>query len=661
MKNTRNTRIARLLLCAAMTASLAACGGGGSNGPTAGTSSSSGTTTTTAASSMSGTVAIGNALTGATITVLDANGNTATATSSANGSYSVSISGLTTPFLITATDPSGASTTLYSVVASTNTVSGAPVIANVTPLTTAVSALLTQSGNPGDLAGNPSAITSSAITTAENTLDAAIAPILSANGVAANFDPLGTAFTPNQTGADAVIDSVAVTPSSTGSGYQITSLANPDAAIQLNSSTTVSTALAVPSQPANYLASLQTSLSSCMAGTTSACSTAVDPSYLDNGNSTIQASDAGMFATGTTLVGIKTLAFLPAGTLPAVTNPGALIDFIYTDASGNQNFVTDVVQKTANGWDVIGNQEQYDLAIASFVGRLQYTDSADTANSRYESGLNIQIPKGITINGDVVISAVVQGPGIPASGVILMSGLSGTVGNNLLFTSAAASEPIYNCSSSPCSTTGQTVAPNGGITSEYKWDWGGLNGNSITSPGTPDYAAQPETLSSIPQYSAYTVTFYDGNGTQVGTPQTVLNTAPIAAAASGKNVPWQTLGSDIIADFLTAGGPDTAVTGAVTASVDWTVPQGASYPNPSLALRTLSAEQFTSGVESYRAQPNSAVSAATPSGSGTSYTETLSGIVDEISRSTLPDSTAYVQLGWQTAGGYYTNTWQYQH
>ncbi|RDU98558.1 cell wall anchor protein, partial [Trinickia dinghuensis] len=149
--------------------------------------------------------------------------------------------------------------------------------------------------------------------------------------------------------------------------------------------------------------------------------------------------------------------------------------------------------------------------------------------------------------------------------------------------------------------------------------------------------------------------------TQFGAPLTVLNTAPIAAAASGTNVPWQTLGSDIIADFLTSGGLDTAVTSLVTAKVDWTVPQAASYPNPSLALRTLSAEQFASGVESYRAQPNSAVSTAAPSVSGTNYTETLSGIVDEISRGTNPDSTAYVQLGWQTAAGYYTNTWQFQH
>ena len=657
MKNVGNAGIFKLTLCASAAIWLAACGGGGSS-----SSSSTGSSATTAAAgSMTGTVAVGTALAKATVTVVDANGNTATATSGSNGTYSVSLSGLTAPFLITATDPSGASITLYSVVGSANTPSGAPLNANVTPLTTAVAALITASGNPADLSGNQSSITPSAISAAEATLDTAIAPILTANGMPANFDPIGTTFTPDQTGADAVIDSIAVTPSASGAGLQITSLANGNTPIALNSTTTVSKPLAAPSEAANYLAKLQASLGACVAGTASACSIAIDASYLNNGDTTVQTSHANLFAPGTTLAGIKTLAFLPAGTLPAIANPAALVNLIYTDASGNQNFATDVVQKTAAGWDLIGDQVQYNMSIASFVGRLQYTDPVEAANGRYESGLNIQIPRGITIDGDDVISAVVTGPGLPASGVILMSGLTGTVGNNLLFTSGEASEPIYNCSNNPCFAAGQTVAPNGGITSQYKWDWIGLSGNSVTSPGTPDYAAQPEKLSSIPEYAAYTVTFYDGKGTQIGTPQVIVNTAPIAAAASGKYAPWQTLGSDIISDFLTASGTDTAVTSLVTATIDWTVPQGASYPNPSLVFRTLSTEQFINGVESYRAQPNTAISAAQPTVNGTSYAQKLSSMVDEISRPIHPDSTAYLQLGWQTASGFYSNAWQYGH
>jgi hypothetical protein len=88
-----------------------------------------------------------------------------------------------------------------------------------------------------------------------------------------------------------VIDSVAVTPSASGSGMQITSLADPDTAIQLNSSTAVSTALAAPSQPANYLAKLVAELGQCMSdvqgGATdtsdTACTSAIDASYLNDG------------------------------------------------------------------------------------------------------------------------------------------------------------------------------------------------------------------------------------------------------------------------------------------------------------------------------------------------------------------------------------------
>lgn len=438
MKIRYNTGIARLALCASMIAVLAACGGGG--GGSSASSGASSQPATAAATAMTGTVAIGTALTGATVTVTDSTGKTATATSGANGTYSVSLTGLTAPFLITATDPSGVSSTLYSVVASANTSNGAPVTVNVTPLTTAVAALMTPSGNPATLAGNASAITSSAVATAETTLNAAIAPILSANNLPASFDPISMTFTPNQTGADAVIDSIAVTPSASGSGLQIASLANPDTAIQLNSGTTVSTTLSAPAQPANYLASLQASLTACASDvqggatdtTDSNCTSAIDADYLNNGKGTGVAGFAKrhtLFAKGTVLTGIKTVAFVPAGTLSGISNPAALVYLLMTDPDGTPDFGMDYVQQLPNGqWDIIGNQLQDSTYIASFLGRVQYTDSADAGNAHYESGLNIQIPSSVKVNGMVtgVGSAVVTGPGLPASGLWLQTAGNGT-------------------------------------------------------------------------------------------------------------------------------------------------------------------------------------------------------------------------------------------
>lgn len=638
MKNLSRMGIARLSLCTAFTAVLAACGGG---------SSSSSSIGPTAATSISGTVAIGTALVGANITVTDATGKTTTATSDTNGAYSASISGFTAPLLITAADPSGASTTLYSVVASMDTTGGAPVIANATPLTTAVSALLTQSGNPSDLANTPSSITASALSTAETTLDQAIAPILSANGVSTSFDPIGTTFSPNQTGADAVIDSVTVTPSATGNGYQIASLANASTAIQLNASTSVSTALAAPSQPANYLATLLGELGQCMSGTASSCSSAIDASYLNYGDSTMQKRHPALFEAGATLTGVKTLAFLPANTLPNITNPAALVYFLFTEANGTPNFATDIVQQLPNGsWDIVGDQDQYPLYLGSFLGRLQYVDSADAANSRYESGLHFEIPRSVSVSGTAteVGSAWVTGPGLPSSGIYLLNTANVSSGSQqsgpyLTFPATALTAPWTGC---------QSCATSNGTSSDYKLTWASLTGSSVSVPSTSDYPSQQVDLSMVQQFGAYTITLYGMTGTQIGTAQTVLNVAPIYSAQTGAGVPWQTLGSDVISNFLSPGG-SAAGSGVSSLALDWT--ETASNP---LTPGTI----WTGEVTASPAAAFVFLSNPTITQSGTSYTATISTLTEQALSS---DASRSVVLSKQANGDYYLSVWQYNN
>jgi hypothetical protein len=225
---------------------LAACGGGGGS-VSQGTASSP--------SSIGGTVADGNALAGASVTLIDSTGKSATATSDSNGSYSISIAGLTAPFVIVATDPSGVNAPLYSVTASVPAGSSTPLVANVTPLTTAVAAELTSDGNPLDLTSASTLaaqVTSSAVGNAVSTLNTILAPILSADGVSGStFNPISTTFTPNHTGADAVIDSVIVTQAASG-GLQIASVSAPGTVIALNSGTSASTELAAPAVQASY-------------------------------------------------------------------------------------------------------------------------------------------------------------------------------------------------------------------------------------------------------------------------------------------------------------------------------------------------------------------------------------------------------------------------
>lgn len=660
MKIRSNMGIARIAMCVSMSAVLAACGGGGGSSASSGASSQP---ATVAATAMTGTVAIGTALIGATVTVTDSAGKPATATSGANGTYNVSLTGMTAPFLITSTDPSGVSSTLYSVVASANTSNGAPVTANVTPLTTAVAALMTPSGNPATLAGNASAITSSAITAAETTLDTAIAPILSANSVPASFDPIGATFTPNQAGADAVIDSVAVTPSASGSGLQITSLANPNTAIQLNSSTSVSTALAAPAQAANYLASLQASLSACASdvqgGATdtldNSCTSAIDSSYLNNGVGTGVAGFAKrhtLFTKGTVLTGIKTVAFVPAGTLAGISNPAALVYLLMTDPDGTPDFGMDYVQQLPNGrWDIIGNQLQDSIYIASFLGRVQYTDSADAANAHYESGLDIQIPSSVKVNGTAagVGSAVVTGPGLPANGLWFQTAGNGTGAGYLEIPTGTLTAPLTSVSN----------RVNGGMSTTYKWAWAPTSGSttSFSPKGLPEYASSSQDVSTIPNFGVYTVTLYNTTGTEIRSEQ-VQNIARNYAAAAGSTVAWQTLGNDVIANYLTPGGSGTQSAPGTSASIDWTTPAGSFYPNFWASINSLGAAQTSIPATTYDATVWGASTGNTPSplAFNTSFVDVLNSTA-----TATAEQVVQVQLGWQADGEYYVNTWQYDN
>ena len=649
MNNNRPNRGMRIALGASLSslALLAACGGGG------GTSSTSSQPSQQVATAIGGTVAIGTALAGATVTVIDANGKTVTGTSNTDGSYTVSVQGLTAPLVLEAQDPSGASSLLYSVVP-TLTTSGTSLTANVTPLTTAVAALMTASGNPADLLTSPSTVTASNVSNAEKVLDQALGPILSANSVAVTLDPITTAFTANQTGLDAVIDSVSVTASTKGTGLQITSLADPNSPIQLNSSTSGSTTLAAPSQPANYLASFQASISQCMtdvqggASITSdpACTTAINANYLNQGFSTPQARHPQPYVAGVKLTGVKTVAMLPAGTIPNTSGPVALVYLLYTNASGHPGFVSDFVEQTANGWQLIGNQEQYDLYIASFLGRLQYVEQANAGNNRYESGLRFLIPTTVPVSGSstTVGSALVTGPGLPANGVWLV--LSGH-GAYLTFPATARTVPMY-CPGLPVSAT---CTMSEGTSSEYKWAWAPISGGSVTVPSTSDYASQAGDPSTIQQFGAYTVTLYDPDQHQIGTPQTVVNIAAIQAPQAGAQVAWQSLGSDVISNFLTSGG-STAVAGVTSLSVDWSE----SALNP-LTPTTIFTGEVTQAPSSVATLGYDFYSSPTISQSGTSYSATDTNLLTETPLSA--DSRRLIALLEQVDGDFYINTWQY--
>ena len=552
---------------------LSGCGGGGS-------SSTSSSTSTVTATSVNGTVAAGSAVVGATVTLTDATGAQATTATNTQGAYTISVKGMTAPFLIVASDATGISTPLVSVLAKLPN-GTAPAVANVTTLTTAIAAMLTASGNPLDLASTTALakVTLPSVQIATITLDTMLTKILTQNGIlTAGFDPIGTAFTPNHTGADAVIDTVSVVSAANG-GLLLLSNAAPGTTIALNNQTAQSIALAAPSAAANYLEPLASLLTACAATGTlnTSCSPAIDSAYLESGSTDLAVAHSLTEATltGAVFGSPKTLAFF--------TRNGkqlALVQLPVTLASGTPTALYTIAQQlstpvtlasgTQLGWDLIGNQSQFAVAIMSQIQRRTFLDSKLSDVNRYESGLKISIP---TTSNPTVYSASVTGPGLAAPIWLMQRNALGISSLGL------SDQPLSAAPVSPATTSSNTEL--------YRWSWQSLSSTANFTPAASSgyYSAQSIDASTVPLYSTYTVTFYDQNGAQLGQSSIINPGSPLNAAA-GSTVAWPTLLPDFATQFLTPAGSLASVQYAM--SVTWSSlvnGQNLAYPVTSVQIQ----------------------------------------------------------------------------
>lgn len=179
---------------------LTGCGGGG-----------------TSSTSISGTVATGAALTG-TVEVVDANGVTKSANIGAGGAFTIDTTGLYAPIMLRATGSGGsAGTILYSLA------DGVTGVFNITPLTHLALELLRQEGATGtqtDLAALFAAWNAeidptdrdalhTAMLNAQAAINANLAAQFQAHGLTpTSYDFLRTAFTPDLSGLDAVLEAI---------------------------------------------------------------------------------------------------------------------------------------------------------------------------------------------------------------------------------------------------------------------------------------------------------------------------------------------------------------------------------------------------------------------------------------------------------------------
>lgn len=409
------------------------CGGGGGGG-------------SAPSSTFLGTAAIGAPIVNGNVTVIDATGSTVgTATTGSDGSYTLSFdpTKFTAPFVITVNGNIGeASTTLVSVQASQPT-SGSNNTVNITPITNAIAARLSSTGNPADLTTNIATektnITSSAVATNEQAFRDILRSNMTSVGLAGTANLISGTFS---TQLDKLLDNIQIQVTTAGD-IQMTSSAGtavndlgdtgtqpvPVKVATLLRATPLSTVtvnsllanLPAPSTPVgvDVLAVARKALNDCFAQSvsirqssgTNACTNLVATGYLHDGRNAFQEFNSLSIDSGNDNMQFRTPEILrQLDTTLGAEKLVVRLSAVRTD--GQIRSITTVARNTSTGWELFGNQRDFETyANGVAVKRI----SANTpANNRYETGLNLYV--GANIN---IASAVVTGPGLPAGGITL--------------------------------------------------------------------------------------------------------------------------------------------------------------------------------------------------------------------------------------------------
>ncbi|MFZ2652600.1 MAG: hypothetical protein WA210_21070 [Burkholderiaceae bacterium] len=617
-------RLSALLV--ACTALLSACGSGSSPSPAAPT----GPTTLT------GVVATGAALVGASVIVVDSDSATtdpAAVTAGAGGSYTIDVSALKAPFIVQATPlVDGASNKLVAVVPSvTANVSNT---ANVTSLTNAVAGLIAPGGVPQALL-DPATLSANATAQKVGDATALLVSTLKTDGVISaalgtNFNPLTTPFTANGTGVDAVLDQLAIEV--TAAGVSITNLAAPvsdqgtPAAVLLTAAQVTNPPQTPPTLPPTAAASdipsaaeiefYRAKLQACLAlplpdrvtfaangidvTAVSPTCTFGDPEFLSSGRNWVEQLgqfsfskaqfNNAVFGRGAIVLTLAPFNLTdPKEFKHARCNSGPCAVVRYP-ATYNGGFVDTwdfLFGKVGGQWTLGGNGRPYDVFVQARLNRYIAANTAPNPTDtyffkdRYESTLRLFF-NASGRNGNLVRAVRFKGPGLPAAGVVLhRSSRCGTDDRfPITYQTGALRRPNDNV----------LVTFNSGGGTEFTLDAANLNGTPLTMPApvfnattvanqnfSPTPVANQATL--IPAWTRYAAEiFLFSNTTTPDQPDEIVyirTDSAAADAADGVNRAWPTLASTFVDAYLKPTGAGAgAVTGPLT--MDWTAPPGAT-------------------------------------------------------------------------------------
>lgn len=377
--------------------------------------------------SISGVAANGAAMEGAKVTLMDASGQTLTVSANDNGGFVFpDLTGYREPFQVSATAQVGArQVTQYAIYA--NALAGGSNTVNVTPLTSAIAALVAPSGVVADLSpAQLSAITPSQVSAVTSQVVAVIAPLVSSikdmPSVKA-FDPMTTTFAANGTGPDRLLDflDVSVRPDGVAIANKMVvpsadSTADAAATLAKGNSGSVTPLVAdvvdldgiedlVAQFKRCFAVSADQRLTGKSAGSATLaneCSTMALPQYLHNGN-TFMSRWAGLLNSAS--MNASARFSRPEFRLRLNSNPDVIaVNFNMVDKDGVGYTLPEIIQKQADGsWRLYGNQRKANAFVETSL--IHYQDMTPNTSynninySRMEVGFRFNFDPRLTFSG----------------------------------------------------------------------------------------------------------------------------------------------------------------------------------------------------------------------------------------------------------------------
>lgn len=612
-----------LAVAAASVLALQACG-----------SDSGGAAPTPQVTMIEGTVAVGAAVPGASVTVRDADASTAdvSGTADANGAYSLDVTSLKPPLVVSASGTlNGEPVTVVAVVPAIN--ANTDNTANVTSLTNAVAALIA----PG---GDLSALTSAATIAAVTAGSVADASALVVNTLKSNpqfagllgdgFNLLTTPFNANGTGIDSVLDQLQVRVDS--SGVTIANLTAPlsdtgapPEPVQLTQAQ-VATPAQAPTLPASEppsnlpsaadMTGIAKKFESCLAlpleqrvtmdankevtAVSAACTFGV-ANWKSDGGGWVERMGNGTFrytANTGLKVGQPTIATVLAPPNysgktfqhPYCNTQTCVIMYVpMTTASGKGSGGFFTLAKVAGKWEFVGNQLPYAMGVEQRLNRLVAVNTALAAanplaygiQDRLESAIRLSFNPDASVANTANVRAVVwKGPGLPAAGVVTHR--SQRCGTDDRFPITNQEGNLMRNASSSTLAWYNNAGGSDFIVSAAKFDGSPMDLPAPQANWTnSNYRSSPYT-GAIPAWSVYTaeIHYFSNTGTTPDEVVMVRNGTPFESATAGAGKNWPTLAQSTIDAYLKPSGASAgSLTTLLPHALDWTNPAGGGYVN----------------------------------------------------------------------------------